>query len=184
MKTVGYQKLSIDGDSERIGYVSFILFQWMNNIFEKSSKGRIDESDFEPLSRENTTEVFTNRLQTCWNEERAITKGSEQRPQLWKSVIKMISLKDAVIILLLYVVSLLWRLFRPLFLGYLVSSLMEAEPQKSLLLYGCVMAMGICVFIGVSGVHHHSYKCDVYGIRNQQCSKRVNLPKGMQFSYR
>ena len=76
----------------------------------------------------------------------------------------MISLKDAVIILLLYVVSLLWRLFRPFFLGYLVSSLMEVEPQKSLLLYGCVMAMGICAFIGVSGVHHHSYKCDVYGI--------------------
>ena len=131
MKTVGYQKLSIDGDSERIGYVSFLLFQWMNNIFEKGSKGRIDESDFEPLSRENTTEVFTNRLQTCWNEERAIKKGSEQRPQLWKSVIKMISLKDAMIIVLLYLASLLWRLSRPLFLGYLISSLMETEPQFS-----------------------------------------------------
>ena len=164
MKTVGYQKLSIDGDSERIGYVSFLLFQWMNSIFEKGSKGRIDESDFEPLSRENTTEVFTNRLQTCWNEERAITKGSEQRPQLWKSVIKMISLKDAMIIVLLYLASLLWRLSRPLFLGYLVSSLVEAEPHKSFLLYGCVTAMGICAFIGATAVHHCGYQCDMYGI--------------------
>ena len=164
MKTVGYQKLSIDGDSERIGYVSFLLFQWMNSIFEKGSKGRIDESDFEPLSRENTTEVFTNRLQTCWNEERAITKGSEQRPQLWKSVIKIISLKDAMIIVLLYLASLLWRLSRPLFLGYLVSSLVEAEPHKSFLLYGCVTAMGICAFIGATAVHLCGYQCDMYGI--------------------
>ena len=177
MKTVGYQKLSIDGDSERIGYVSFLLFQWMNNIFEKGSKGRIDESDFEPLSRENTTEVFTNRLQTCWNEERAITKGSEQRPQLWKSVIKMISLKDAMIIVLLYLASLLWRLSRPLFLGYLISSLMETEPHKSFLLYGFVTAMGICAYIGATAVHHYAYRCDMYGIGIGSALKRLIYQK-------
>ncbi|XP_022806198.1 multidrug resistance-associated protein 4-like [Stylophora pistillata] len=165
MKTVRYQKLSIDGDSERVSYFSFLFFQWMNNIFKKGSEGTLEESDFMPLSRERSTEFFTNRLQQNWIEEKADRKGNKQRPRLWKSVIKMISLKDAMVIVLLYVISLLWRLSRPLFLGYLIYSLMnDAEPQKSLPLYGCVMAMGICAFIGVSGVHHFSYQCDLYGI--------------------
>ena len=89
MNTVGYQKLSVDGDLEGVSCVSFLLFQWMNNIFKKGSRGTIEESDFEPLSREHSTEFFTNRLQENWKEEKTSRKGSEQRPQLWKSVIKI-----------------------------------------------------------------------------------------------
>ena len=160
----GYQRITIGDDTEKVSFVSLFFFQWMNNILKTGSQGTLEESDFVPLSRENTTESFTERLQTNWNKEKAKCKGNGQRPRLWKSVLKMIPFKDAMIIVLAIVLYIVWRILKPLFLGYLISSLMEPEPHKNLLLYGCVIAMGICAFIGTAAMHHYGYICDVHGI--------------------
>jgi len=157
----GYKRISTKEDKEIVSFVSLLFFQWMNSIFKIGSKRPLDENDFLPLSKENSASFLTDQLQANWNKERA----NQTRPKLWKSVIKLISVKDAMIIGFtnaLYSISLL---LQPLLLGYLISILMSAEPKKNNLLYGCILALCINSFIGALGMHHSAYRCELLGIQ-------------------
>ena len=60
----GYQKITTGEDTGKDGFISLLLFQWMDNIFKAGSTGTIEERDFAPLSRENSTTSYSKRLQT------------------------------------------------------------------------------------------------------------------------
>ncbi|PFX18817.1 Multidrug resistance-associated protein 4 [Stylophora pistillata] len=160
----GYQKIATDENTKKYGLMSLLLFQWMDAIFKTGSRGTVEESDFPPLSRENSTDTYTKRLQTQWEKEKEKSKGNGKRPKLWKSVIAMISLKEALIMVPTRALYGLWRLFKPFLLGYLLSSLMEPDPHKNLLSYSCVITMGLGAFIGTISDRHFTYSCDVLGI--------------------
>ena len=87
-----------------------------------------------------------------------------KRPKLWKSVITMISSNEALIMVLIRTLYGLWRLLKPLLLGYLLSSLMEPDPHKKPISYGCVIIMGLGALIGTISMRHSSYRSDVLGI--------------------
>ena len=160
----GYQKITTGENTKKYGFISLLLFQWMDNIFKAGSKGTIEESDFAPLSRENSTDSYNKRLQTQWEKERAKSKGNGKRPKLRKSVITMISFNEALTIILPRALYALWRLLKPLLLGYLLSSLMEPDPHKKPISYGCVIIMGLGALIGTISMRHSSYCSDVLGI--------------------
>jgi len=161
----GYKKISTEDDTEEISFVSLLFFQWMNSTFKKGSERPLDENDFSPLSKENSASFLTDQLQANWNKEKTQCKRSRNGPKLWKSVIKLISVKDAMIIGFTNACFSISRLLQPLLLGYLLSILMSAEPQKDNLLYGCTLALCINSFIGAFSMHHHDYRCEVLGIR-------------------
>ena len=108
----GYQKITTGENTKKYGFISLLLFQWMDNIFKTGSTGTIEESDFAPLLRENSTASYSKRLQTQWEKERAKSKGNGKRPKLWKSVITMISINEALIMVLPRALYGLWRLPR------------------------------------------------------------------------
>ena len=151
-------------DTRKDGFISLLLFQWMDNIFKTGSTGTIEESDFAPLLRENSTASYSKRLQTQWEKERAKSKGNGKRAKLWKSVITMISSNEALIMVLTRALYGLWRLLKPLLLGYLLSSLMEPDPHKNPLSYGYVIIIGLGALIGTISMRHSSYRSDVLGI--------------------
>lgn len=160
----GYQKIATDENTKKDSLMSLILFQWMDAILKTGNRGTVEESDFPPLSRENSTDSYTKRLHTQWEKEKVTSKGNGKRPKLWKSVIAMISLKEALIVVPTKALYGLWRLLKPLLLGYLLSFLMEPDPHKNLLSYGCVITMGLGALIGTISDRHSSYCCDVLGI--------------------
>lgn len=175
-----YKPVFTSEQKENISLVSLLFFRWMNGVFQSGSHGTIEETDFVPLSRENTTGSLTDLLESKWNEEKANCKENGKRPKLWRSILKMVSFKDTFIIVIDHSMYTVWRLVKPLFLGYLIFSLMSAEPQKNLSLYGCVLAMCICATIGGLSVHYSSYKCDTLGIGMSSALKgliyrKVNL---------
>lgn len=94
----------------------------------------------------------------------------------------MISFTEAKIILLTYALYTLRRFLQPLFLGYLIYSLMEAEPLKNILLYCCVVAMGTTDLIGVVMRNQFGYSCDVIGFRMSSALKSLIYHKIMQLS--
>ena len=161
----GYKKISTSEDNERVSFVSLLFFQWMNNVFKIGSERSLDQEDFLPLSKENSASLLTEQLQANWNEENEKCKKNGKRPKLWKSVIKMISTKDAMIIIFTNVLFSLTRILTPVFLGYLVSELMSAEPRENNLLYGCTFALCINALIGCLSMHQHGDRCELVGIR-------------------
>ena len=161
----GYNKISPSEDKERVSFVSLLFFQWMNGIFKTGSERPLDENDFLPLSKENSASFLTDQLQANWNKEKTKCNRNQKKPKLWKSVIKLISLKDVMIIVFTNVLYAIFRFLQPLLLGYLISILMSAEPKKDNLLYVCALALCINSVIGTLGMHHRGYTCEMLGIR-------------------
>ena len=161
----GYKKISSDGKKENVSFLSLLFFQWMNNIFKIGSKRPLDQSDFLPLPKENVTCSVIEQLQANWNNEKAECKAKGRRPKLWKSVMKMLFFKETVFLIFTRILYSLSRIIQPLFLGYLMSTLMSKEPQTNYLLYACALAMGVNALIGCLSMHHFDYKCELLGNR-------------------
>ena len=161
----GYRKISTDEDKENVSFLSALLFQWMNSVFKIGSERPLDQNDFLPLSHENSASFLTDKLQASWvNKHQYNCEGTGKRPKLWKSLFNMLSVKDAMTIVLGYALNTLYHLLCPLFLGYLVSKLMSAQAEKNLL-YGCALALCFSAMMGGLGMHQHNYRCILLGIR-------------------
>lgn len=167
----GYMKIPSDANKGRVSFVSLLLFQWMNNVFKIGNERILEESDLLPLSKENTARSVTELLQTNWNKEKAKCEENGKRPKLWHSVIKILSTKDAMIMAFTFGLYSISRLLKPLFLGYLISSLMLEEPQKNYLLYFCALAMCVNTLIGNLGLHQACYASEVLGIKMSSALK-------------
>ena len=165
MDKSGYKRISTE-EENNVRILSSLFFQWMNEIIKAGSERELEQSDFLKLSQENLTCSVTEKLQTKWNEEKESCTRNKNRPKLWKSVINMVSVKEALIIVLAGLSDGVGRILQPLFLGVLVSTLMSAEePQKNVLLYGCVLAMAGNYFIRSIALHQYFYRCDLLGIK-------------------
>ena len=158
-----YKKITSDGD--KVSFISLLFFQWMSNVFKTGSERAIEETDFLPLLKENTSCSVIGQLQTKWNEEVTKFKEIGKRPKLWKSVLKMLSVKDIMAFISIGTFYTLSRILQPLLLGYLIVSLMSAGTQHSYLLYGSAFALGINGFIGALCLHNFGYRCELLGIR-------------------
>ena len=157
MARTAYKKISTNEHKEKVSFLSFLLFQWLNSLFKIGSERPLDENDFLPLQKENFASFLTDKLQENWNKEKS--------PKLWKCVIKLISVKDVMIIGFTNAVYSISILLKPLLLGYLISILMSAEPKKDNLLYGCTFLLCINALIGALAMHHHDYRCELLSIR-------------------
>jgi len=91
----------------------------MNSIFKIGSERPLDENDFLSLSKENTASFLTDQLQENWNKEKTKCKRNQKRPKLWKSVIKLISTKDVLIIGFTNALYSISTLLQPLLLDIL-----------------------------------------------------------------
>ena len=160
-----YNKISTSEDKETVSFVSLLLLQWMSSIFKIGSERPLDKNDILSLSKENSASFLTNQLQQNWNKEKTKCNRNEKRPKLWKSVINLLSVKDVMIIVFTIALLAISRLLQPLLLGYFISILISAEPQRDNLLFGCAFALCITAFIRDLSMHHHDYRCELLSIR-------------------
>ena len=168
-----YGKLSSRNEEEKVSFVSILFFQWMNIIFKTGSQRALKESDFLPLAKENSTCSVVRKLQENWNREIETSKGVGKTPKLWKSVIKMISVKEILVLISIEGVCSISRLLQPLLLGYLMISLMSDEPAHTYSLYGCAIAMGVNAFIGCMCMHYSEFRYELWGIRISSALKGI-----------
>jgi len=165
MAKIRFKKISHDADTEKVGFVSLILFRWMNIVFKTGNERALEETDFLPLAKENSSCFVTEQLETKWNEEQTKCKETGKRPKLWKSVMKMLSVKDVLVLITMGGLTTLCRVFDPLLLGYFMVSLLYAESHHSYLLYGCALAMFINNVIRCLCQHQLAYRGEVLSIR-------------------
>ena len=158
-----YKKITSDED--KISFVSLLLFRWMSSVFETGNERALEETDLLPLLKENTSCSVIRQLQTKWNEEVTKFKENGKRPKLWKSILKMLSVKEIMVFISFGTIYILCRILQPLLLGYLIMSLMSADTHHSYLLYACALAIGINGFVGALCLHNFGYRCELLGIR-------------------
>ena len=165
MAKTNYQRITNTTQAENVSFFSTLLFRWMNDVLKSGNERAIDENDFLSLNEECTACFLTEQLQSKWTDETANSRRHDKQPKLWKSVLKMLTTREAMILFVTATVLLFCRVLQPLLLGYLVKSLMTAELQHHFRLYGCALALGINELIGSLCWHQFDYRCEVFGIR-------------------
>ncbi|XP_078361825.1 ATP-binding cassette sub-family C member 4-like [Oculina patagonica] len=179
----GYKRITTEGEKENVSFLSLLFFQWMNSVFKTGNERALEENDFLPLSEENVTCTLTKLLQTNWSKESTKCKGNGKRPKLWKSVLKMLSVKEGMIILFTGVLRVVAGLLQPLFLGYLISSLISSpEPHENYYVYGCALSMGVSALICCLSMHHFYYTCELLSIRIRSSLKGLVYLKTLDIS--
>ena len=148
MERNGYKKITSDAGTKKASFVSLLFFQWMNNVFKTGSERALQENDFLPLPEDNSSSFVITSLHAKWEKEQTKCKENVEKPRLWKSVIKMPSTKDVMLIVSTGAMFALSRILQPLLLSYLMVSLMSATPHHNYLLYSCAVAMGFNELIG------------------------------------
>ena len=166
MKRIEYKMISAEDSEERSSILSLLLFQWMNKVVKIGSERPLEQGDFLPLSKENKTRSVTEKLQTNWDDEIASSQSNNKKPKLWRSVMKMVSVTEALIIISTGLLDSIGRILQPLFLGLLISTLISAEePQKNIFLYGCALAMAVSYFMHSIALHQFFYRTTVLGMK-------------------
>ena len=160
-----YRKITNSALLENVSFFSTLFFQWMNNLMKTGSERAVDENDLLPLQEENTTRFLTEKLQAKWIEETADSERHDLTPKLWKSVFKMLTRKDSLILITAGSFITFCRILQPLLLGYLIKSLMISDLQHNYLLYGCASAIGINELVCSLSSHQFDYHCELLGIR-------------------
>ena len=156
--------------------ISFLLFWWTNDLFKTGNQRPLEQSDFWPLHEEDTTSELTKQLQSQWMKDLKDHKLTEKEPKLWKSALKVLSLKDLLVISFAGLIDSVGRFLQPFFLGVFISTLMSDRPERSLLC-GCAVLMLIIVVMKSVAVHHSSFKLYVIGMRMKASLKGVIFKK-------
>ena len=178
-----YRKIASSAHSENISFFSSLFYQWMNILMKTGSERAVDENDLLPLKEETTSWFLTKKLQAKWSEDIADSKIHDVKPKLWKSVLKMLTAKEKIIFVSAMSVETLCHILQPLLLGYLVKSLMTAEPDNYLL-YGSAIALGINGVISSVATHQADYHCEVLGIKISSALKGLVYMKVMNKNVR
>ena len=160
-----YRKITSTEHSGSVSFLSSLFFQWMNILIKTGSERAVDENDLLPLKEENTTWFLKEELQAKWTEETSNSKIQDAKPKLWKSVFKMLTAKDSVILITTASINTICHILQPLLLGYLINSLMITRLQHNYFLYGCAFALGMNELICSLSMHQFDYRCEVFGIR-------------------
>ena len=148
------------------------------------SERAVDENDLLPLKEETTSWFLTKKLQAKWTEETAHSQIYDVKPKLWKSILKMLTAKEKMIIVSAMSVETLCHILQPLLLGYLVKSLMTAELHNMYLLYGSAIALGINGVISSVAMHQADYHCELLGIKISSALKGLVYMKVMNKNVR
>lgn len=156
--------------------ISFLLFWWTNDLFKTGNQRPLQQSDFWPLHEEDKTSLLTKQLQEQWMNDLNDHKLTGKEPKLWKSAMKVLSLKDLFVISFSGLLDSVGRFLQPFFLGVFISTLMSDRPERGLLC-GCAALMLVIVVMKSVAVHHSSFKLYVIGMRMKASLKGVIFKK-------
>ena len=178
-KNCGYEKITETVQEEKISFFSSLFFQWMSIIFKKGSRRAIDENDLLPLKEENSTSFLSERLRSNWEKERepASKRHGRGSPKLWKSVLNMISIKEAIIVALTGSLRTFSGILQPLLLKYLIESLRKVDQKHNYFLYACALGIGITELFAALNIHHFCYQCEMIGIKSSGALKGLVYEK-------
>ena len=141
----GYKITTLEDDENCIYHplstaniFSVLTFWWMNSdVLRTGNERPLEQSDFLPLHPNDRTRDMTERLKNQWNSgvERCNREGT--KPKLWKSILKLISLREICITCSVISLESIGRNMEPLLVGILIQFMRTANEDASIL-YFCL----------------------------------------------
>lgn len=160
----------------KANWISFLLFWWTNDLFKTGNQRPLQQSDFWPLHEEDETCELIRQLQSQWLGDLKECRKKGKEPRLWRSAMKVLSLKDLCIIGFAGFFDSVGRFLQPIFLGVFISTLMSDTPERTLLSCCAVLIILVVVMKSVAA-HHSSFKLYVIGMRMKASLKGLVFEK-------
>lgn len=148
-----------------VNFFSQLTFWWMNKILQAGAQRPLEESDFLPLQKEDETQLLTDTIQKLWRCQLKDCASSGRKPQLWKSVIMALSLRQFGVIFVTGVLECTCRILQTLLLGLLLSEMMSSQTYSRSALYVSVAGILLVTFIRSLVTHYLSYMLFMLGMR-------------------
>lgn len=154
-----------DNPKEKASCLSLVFFWWVGQILRKGNKRSLNDDDLFSLLDEDKSKGLVEKLEYEWKQEQARCQTNGTRPRLWRSVLRMIPMKDYIFVAVLKLIQSSTTVMLPVMLWFFLGSLTNSLTlnHNSAFLW----VMGLCFMALVSALSgaHWTYTSDMWGIR-------------------
>ena len=114
---------SIKNPQSKAGFLSLLIFSWMNAILKVGSKQPLEEKHLFPIQPENQAEKLVDDLEREWLAEERASEQNRTKPRLWRAMMRTFSYRDYIIVAILRVFYSLTNYSFPLLVWFFLRSI-------------------------------------------------------------
>lgn len=161
-------------------WLSTIFFWWMNDLLRLGNNRPLTGDDLFPLLESCKAEVVVRKAEKCWLDESKRSQSENKKPRLWKAMLRLVSWKSAVIMIVLRTFWALSFAFQPVCLWLVLKTLNDKPHMDMKFAIISVALLGTTTLVKVLSTHHYDYLTELWGLRLKVALiglvyKKVNL---------
>ncbi|XP_048586947.1 ATP-binding cassette sub-family C member 4 isoform X2 [Nematostella vectensis] len=135
--------------------LSLITFHWMSDVIRMGNTRSLHEDDLLPIQPGDEMRHMTEKLDLEWSEELRRNQSSGKAPRLWRCVVKVIPLRDWLLLVGLLSLYIPCGIAIPTLLSIIVSLLVRERSGAMTSLWACAVVLPVVLL--VKSVVYYSY---------------------------
>lgn len=152
----------------------------MNDLLRLGNNRPLTGDDLFPLLESYKAEVVVRKAEKCWLDELKRSQSENKNPRLWKAMLRLISWKSAVIMIVLRTFWALSFAFQPVCLWLVLKTLNDKPHMDMKFAIISVALLGTTTLVKVLSTHHYDYLTELWALRLKVALiglvyKKVNL---------
>ena len=173
---------------QKAGFLSLLSFWWMEGIMRKGNQTTLTDHDLPSITDAERSKELVEKLEHDWREEVGRWHRKGPKPQLWKSLLRLISWKEWACVLTLRLTQSAVYVSQSVILWFFLQSLANTSQinYKSISIW--VLAIFATTTWIALGTTQWIFRVDVWGIRWKIATigliyKKVSFAMGIYNSY-
>ena len=150
---------------EKAGFLSLLTFSWINNVLKLGSKQPLEEKHLFPVETSNQAEWLAADLEREWLVEKRASEQKRTKPRLWRAMMRVISCRDYVIVVLIRILYSLTSNSLPLILWFFLRSISTASKASYSTTLAFVISIALTSSVRMFCNTHWIFKVEVIAIR-------------------
>ena len=150
---------------EKAGFLSLLTFSWINNVLKLGSKQPLEEKHLFPVETSNQAEWLAAYLEREWLAEKRASEQKRTKPRLWRAMMRVISCRDYVIVVLIRTLYSLTSNSLPLILWFFLRSISSASKASYSTTLAFVISIALTSSVRMFCNMHWIFKVEVIAIR-------------------
>ena len=149
----------------KAGFLSLLTFSWMNNVLKLGSKQPLEEKHLFPVENSNQAERLVADLEREWLAEERASEHNRTKPRLWKAMMRVVSCRDYVTVVLIRILYSLSSNSLPLLLWFYLRSISATSRASYSTTLAFVISIALTSSLRMFCNTHWIFKVEVIAIR-------------------
>ena len=146
-------------------WLSIIYFWWMNDVLKLGNQRPLTEEDLFDLLEDFKAEILVEEAEKYWFEELKRSQSFGKKPRLWKAMVRLISWKSGLVMMILKTLQSLSFVSLPLCLWLVLKTLNDGPKLDMKLAFIYVALLGLASLIKALTTQHYDYLTELWGLK-------------------